>query len=122
MDKTAAHKLDADVGSAGASDSRSSVVARTPKGKGKRSTVRFGGVTVVVPKPTSAQLKQNVAASTEALERVTKRLVKSGVRLYPKKDVPLYSADPREPGVYIRVLNGRTERGIVENGAFKVID
>ena len=92
------------------------------KGSGKRSTVKFGGVTVSVPKPSSAELKRNIAASTEALERVTKRLVRPGVRLYVKKNVPLYSADPREPGVYIRVLNGKTERGVVENGMFKVID
>jgi hypothetical protein len=92
------------------------------KAEGKRSTVKFGGVIVVAPKPSSAQLKRNVTASTEALERATKRLVRPGVRLYAKKDVPLYSADPRQPGVYIRVLNGRTERGILENGKFKVVD
>jgi hypothetical protein len=120
MDKIAAHKPKAAVAAA-TDDGRGPLVVKA-RGGGKRSTVKFGGVTVVVPRPSSAQLKLNVAASTEALERVTKRLERPGVRLYAKKDVPLYSADPRRPGVYIRVLNGKTELGIVENGAFKVID
>lgn len=121
MDKTVARRLDGGVASEARSDARSAITSKT-KAAGPRTTVKFGGVTVVVAKPSRAQLKQNVAASTEALERVTKRLVRPGVRLYAKKNVPLFSADPSEPGIYIRVLNGKTERGVVENGLFKVID
>jgi hypothetical protein len=102
-----------------ASYPRSAATAEV-KSKGKRTKVKFGGITVRVPKPTSAQVESNVAASTLALERAAKRLVRPGVRLYAKKGVPLYSADPERPGVYIRVLNGKTDRGVLENGAFKV--
>lgn len=121
MDKTETQRLDPGSSLDKSDDRRSSIVSKV-KATGKRTTVKFGSVTVVVPKPTSAQLKQNVAASTQALERVSKRLVRPGVRINAKKNVPLFSADPRQPGVYIRTLNGKTERGVVENGGFKVID
>ena len=100
-------------------DNRPAVRAKV-KAKRARAKVKFGGVTVMVSKPSSAQIKYNVAVSTQALERAAKRLMRPGVRLYAKKGVPLYSADPERPGVYIRTLNGKTERGVLENGAFKV--
>jgi hypothetical protein len=100
-------------------DSRAAITAKV-KARGARAKVKFGGVTVLVSKPSSAQVKHNVAVSTEALERAAKRLMRPGVRLYAKKGVPLYSADPERPGVYIRTLDGKTERGVLENGAFKV--
>lgn len=84
----AARNLEVGAATEANQDRRGSVVAKA-KGKGRGATVRFGGVTVIVPKPSSAQLKRNVAVSAEALERVTKRPVRPGVRLYAKKDVPL---------------------------------
>lgn len=102
-------------------DARAATFAKV-KGKGRRARVKFGGVVVTAPKPSSAQVKHNVAASSDALERAAKRLMRPGIRLYAKKGVPLYSADPERPGVYIRVLNGKTERGTLEDGAFKVTD
>jgi len=89
--------------------------------KGGWSKVTFSGVTVSAPKPTAADIERNVTMSSEALERAKKRLMRPGVRLYEKKDVPLYSADPDRPGVFIRKLNRKTERGVLENGIFKVI-
>jgi len=55
------------------------------------------------------------------LDRLKNRLIKPSVRVYPKKDVPLYFADAERPGIYIRKLNGKTESGVLEDGAFKVI-
>ncbi|WP_312205249.1 hypothetical protein [Brevundimonas sp.] len=98
---------------------RGSVVSRRAT-KGASSKVTFSGVTVIAPKPASADVKRNVAMSSEALERAKKRLMRPGVRLYARKDVPLYSADPDRPGVFIRELNGKTECGVLENGTFKV--
>lgn len=103
------------------SESRASAVSAV-KAHAKRSRIKFGGITVLVPKPSSSQVKLNVAASSLALERTAKRLMRPGVRLHAKKGVPQYSADPERPGVYIRVLNGTKDRGVLENGEFKVID
>jgi hypothetical protein len=89
------------------------------KRKVRRHTTRFGSVTVTAPAPSKATVQRNVKASTQALERVTGRLAKAGVRLYPKKDVPLYSLDSDNPDVMIRKLNGKVERGSFFDGAFK---
>lgn len=75
----------------------------------------------MVHKPTAAEVKYNVAKGSSALDRLKNRLIRPGVRVYAKKDVPLYFADADQPGIYIRKLNGKLERGILENGAFKVI-
>lgn len=86
--------------------------------KVKTCKTRFGNVTVTAPPPSKAMVQHNVKASTEALERVTKRLAKAGVRLYTKKDVPLYSLDSDNPDVMIRKLNGKVERGSFIDGEF----
>ena len=90
------------------------------RAKRKRAKVKVGEVTVMVHKPTAAEVKHNVAKGSSALDRLKNRLIRPGVRVYAKKDVPLYFADA-EPGIYIRKLNGKIERGVLENGAFKVI-
>lgn len=89
-----------------------------PGAKVKTCTTRFGSVTVTAPPPSKAMVQHNVKVSTEALERVTKRLAKAGVRLYAKKGVPLYSLDSDNPDVMIRKLNGKVERGSFVNGEF----
>ncbi|WP_156367677.1 hypothetical protein [Brevundimonas sp. Leaf363] len=79
-------------------------------------------MTVAVHKPTATEVRQNVDKGSEALKRLKDKLMRPGVRVYARRDVPLYSADPERPGVYIRRLNGKIDRGILENGAFKVTD
>ena len=59
---------------------------------------------------------------TAALQRVQSELTRPGVRLRRHKDVPLYFVAPDRPGVFIRVLNGKRDKGVLENGHFKVID
>ena len=90
--------------------------------KRPRSRVTVGNVTVAVQKPTVAEVRQNVDKGTEALKRLKAKLLRPGVRVYARKGVPLYSADPDRPGVYIRKLDGRIDRGILQDGAFKVTD
>ena len=88
----------------------------------KARRIRFGSITVTSPPPSKAMVRSNVKASTQALERVTVRLAKAGVRLYSKKDVPLYSLDSDDPDVMIRKLNGKIDRGRFVDGAFMVAD
>ena len=98
-----------------------SLTTAATRAKRKRAKVKVGEVTVMVHKPTAAEVKYNVAKGSSALDRLKNRLIRPGVRVYAKKDVPLYFADAEQPGIYIRKLNGKLERGILENGAFKVI-
>lgn len=91
------------------------------RAKRKLARVKVGEVVVMVHKPTAAEVRQNVAKGSSALGRLKDRLIRPGVRVYAKKDVPLYFADAERPGTYIRKLNGKIERGVLENGAFKVV-
>ena len=107
-----------DRGSAAIAKSPAAVV---PKRAAGRMKVTFGGVTVSVQRPNAAQVRHNVELSTMALERAKKRLMRPGVRLNAKKGVPQYFADVEKPGVFVRKLDGKVERGVIENGKFKVI-
>ena len=84
--------------------------------------VKFGAVTIRGEKPNDDVVIANVKRSTDALERVGKRLIKPEVLIRRKKDVPQYSVAEGEFGVFIRRLNGRTERGRLIKGVFRVID
>jgi len=64
----------------------------------------------------------NIKLASEALERVSKKLLKPGVAIRQKKNVPLYSIADGETGVFVRRLNGQTERGRLVNGIFQVLD
>jgi hypothetical protein len=93
-------------------------------GKGEvRETVKFGDVTITARRPSDAEIQRNVEASTNALKRALPRLLRPGVRIYPKKDIPLYWVDPDNPDEgLIRKLNGKVQRGVLEDGTFKAID
>ena len=99
------------------------IVAR-PGGGGETHTVRFGDVTVTGPRPSEDEVRRNAEASTAALKRALPFFLRPGVRIYPKKDVPLFWADEENPtDGFIRKLNGKIERGVVdEDGNFKVTD
>lgn len=106
---------------------KTQIVARADtKGKGSGSwhTVTFGDVTVTGPRPSDEEIHHNVQASTEALRRALPAFLRPGVRIYPKKDVPLFWADEGNlPEGVIRKLNGKIERGILdESGEFKATD
>lgn len=89
----------------------------------KQGTVKtkFGAVTVTGTKPAAELVDQNIARSTQALERVALRLLRPGVVIRRKKGVAEYSASENEPGVLIRKLDGKSERGRLEGKEFKVI-
>jgi hypothetical protein len=84
--------------------------------------VKFGDVIVTTSTPAEVDARRYVAFSSEALARANTKIAKAGVRLYPKKDVPLFFADADEPGVFVRELNGTVARGRVEDGQFKVLE
>ena len=92
------------------------------KSSRKRARVKIGGVFVTGDKASPAEVKQAIATSSDILERLGKKLTRPGVRLKGGRNVPLFSADPDRPDRLVRKLNGKTERGVLENGVFKVLD
>lgn len=107
--------------SASGPDARISVYRASPS-EGRAETTKFGSVVVTGFGPDVGVIAQNVERGVEALARASKKLLKPGVAIRAKKDVPHYAVVDGEPGVFVRRLNGRTERGRVVNGMFKVID
>lgn len=87
----------------------------------KATTVKFGSVKITGQHPDAEVVNQNIERGTKALERLARDLGRPGVSLRPRKNVPLYSAAD-EPGIFIRKLNGRVDRGRLVDGQFKVID
>lgn len=96
------------------------VVIRPARKGTPQRRVKFGSVVVAAPKPSAADVKRNVALSTEALARASRTIIHPGVRLNPKKDVPQFFVDAANPSRFIRRLNGKVEHGVLEDGAFKV--
>ena len=82
------------------------------------SRVKFASVTISGSRPAKALVEENVERSTTALKRVKKKLVKAGVNLSKKRGVPRYSIDEQDPNVYVRLLDGRIDRGHLVNGEF----
>ncbi len=84
----------------------------------KTKKVRFGSVTIKGPVPDAETVKRNVASGQSALKRALAALSKPGIKLPRNKGVPLYRADPENPTILIRELNGREERGTLADGEF----
>jgi hypothetical protein len=89
------------------------------RGQGK---IKFGSVVITAAKPKKATVAANVARSSQALERVAKKLIKPGFTVRARKGVPRYSVDPADPKLFVRQLDGRTDRGRLVDGRFEVVD
>jgi hypothetical protein len=85
-------------------------------------TVKVGGVEITAPAPDAETVAANLDKSRKAMEGLVQAFVRPGIRLYPRKGVPLYSADPDDPSYIIRKLDGLTDRGVFVNGVFEVKD
>lgn len=81
-------------------------------------TTTFGEVTVRGAKPDPEVVESNIARSTQALERIGRKLSEPGVHLRNRKGVPRYAADENNPSVFIQRLDGKVTRGRVQDGQF----
>lgn len=110
------------------SDMSTKALKSSPKSKtrnvkvpvaGVSAKLTVGSVTVRVSQPTQEMIKRNLAASEVALSRAMKEIIKPGIKLNPAKGVPLYQADPDNPNLIIRTLDGKLEKGCFLAGKFK---
>ena len=95
------------------------VIARLTGGR-KKVGLSFGSVTIEGRAPTSATIERNISLGQSALKRGLTAFVKPGVKIPRGKGVPIYRADPNDPAILIRELNGRHERGRFARGEFKL--
>lgn len=90
-----------------------------PMGEARRGqTVRFGGVTVVAPRPEAQAIKKQIAEGKRAVSGLKKVLTKPGLRIREAADTPVFRADPRDASLVIRRLNGQETRGRFVDGQF----
>lgn len=83
--------------------------------------VTFGDVTIAGNLPSAESVRVNVERSANALARIGKTLAKPGVRLPKKKGIPRFSVDEDDPTIFVRVLDGRVDRGRMINGEFELV-
>lgn len=92
------------------------------RARGGVNRVKFGNVVVTTSRPESSVVAANIVRSSEALERIAKKLVNPGFSVRPRQDVPRFSVDEADPKLFVRQLNGRTERGRFVDGRFEAVD
>ncbi len=90
--------------------------APSPKRAARKLTV--GSVTIESPVPSQAEIRKNIAAGQAAMRRLSKAFDKPGVNLEHKKGVPLFHADPDDPNILVRILDGERVRGTFVGGKF----
>lgn len=82
--------------------------------------VAFGTVTVQVVPATKSEIKRNIEASREVLDKFLVRIQRSGVSIPIESSVPFFHADPEDPHYLIRTFNNKVERVQYINGDFVV--
>lgn len=82
--------------------------------------VRLGYVVVRMAAPDEAAINAGVEFSTDGLLRAKTQLARPGVVIRTKKDVPLYHLDENDSNIVIRKLNGQVDRGVLQDGVFRV--
>jgi hypothetical protein len=92
---------------------RCSTVKRTKR-------VAFGTVTVQVIPATKSEVKRNIEASREVLDKFLVRIQRSGVSIPFESSVPFFHADPEDPHFLIRTFNNKVERVQYKDGDFVV--
>ena len=105
------------------------VISLTPSRSGARNQtaesrsleVSFGSVTVHVRAPSKSAVQRNIKAGQFALERATKGLARSGVKIEISAGIPMFHADPIHPDRLVRELDGVRELGRFVNGTFRAI-
>lgn len=83
--------------------------------------LQFGSVSMKVKVAEFDERARNVDLGQAALKKMKPKLIKPGVKLRTRKDVPLFFADPADPRRIVRELNGERETGVFEKGKFKAL-
>lgn len=97
------------------------VVRHSKDGKivrGDPRTVKFGSVKIKVSDPANSHVGGNVKWQSDKFDRAIKGIAKPGVRIEFRNGIPRYKADPSNPKLLLRTLDGKTERGSMRGGKF----
>jgi hypothetical protein len=89
--------------------------------KSQLITVTCGSVTIRTERPTPEAIKKNIVEGQKAFARAIEAFKTKGVKLNVSKGTALYQANPNNPALLIRNIDGKIDQGVFENGQFRVI-
>jgi hypothetical protein len=89
--------------------------------KSQLITVTCGSVTIRTERPTPETIKKNIVEGQKAFARAIEAFKTKGVKLNVSKGTALYQANPNNPALLIRNIDGKIDQGVFENGQFRVI-
>ncbi len=84
-------------------------------------TVTFGSVTIRTERPSPEVITKNIVDGQMAFARAIEAFKTKGVKLNVSKGTALYQANPNNPELLIRNIDGKIDQGVFENGQFRVI-
>jgi len=84
-------------------------------------TVTFGSVTIRTEQPSPEVSRKNIIDGQRAFARAIEAFKTKGVKLNVSKGTALYQANPNNPALLIRNIDGKIDQGVFENGQFRVI-
>lgn len=84
-------------------------------------TVTFGSVTIKTEREDPEVIRKNIIEGQKAFARALEAFKTKGVKLNVSKGTALYQANPNNPALLIRNIDGKIDQGVFENGQFQVI-
>jgi hypothetical protein len=84
-------------------------------------TVTFGSVTIRTEPADPEVIRKNIIKGQKAFARALEAFKTKGVKLNVPKGTALYQANPNNPNLLIRNIDGKIDQGVFENGQFLVI-
>lgn len=84
-------------------------------------TVTFGSVTIRTEREDPEVIRKNIIEGQKAFARALEAFKTKGVKLNAPKGTALYHANPNNPSLLIRNIDGKIDQGVFENGQFRVI-
>ncbi len=84
-------------------------------------TVTFGSVTIRTQREDPQVIRKNIIEGQKAFARALEAFKTKGVKLKVSKGTALYQANPNNPALLIRNIDGKIDQGFFENGQFRVI-
>ena len=83
-------------------------------------TITFGSVTIRTKPADPEVIKKNIIEGQKAFARALEAFKTKGVKLNVPKGTALYHANPNNPNLLIRNIDGKIDQGVFENGQFRV--
>jgi len=84
-------------------------------------TVTFGSVTIRTEREDPEVIRKNIIEGQKAFARALEAFKTKGVKLNVPKGTALYQANPNNPNLLIRNIDGKIDQGVFEHGQFQVI-